>query len=438
MRLLLSLLTLFAFAFFLPSCQQQSSEPEDPMGALPAADADNGLLQLPAEFGAKVVADSLGRIRHITVRDNGDLYVKMRKRENDEGPGVLALRDTDGDGRMDERAGFANYRGTGIEVHDGYLYVSADTAVFRYPFTPDQLLPDTNGTQIVGGLPYQQQHAAKGMTFDPEGNLYVTVGAPANACQEEMRTPGSPGMDPCPLLERHGGIWQFKADQPGQMQVTDGKRYATGIRHAIGIEWHPEANRLYGMQHGRDQLHQLWPERYTTKQSAELPSEEFLQIDEGDDFGWPYCYFDHLQDKKMLGPEYGGKGEQQGRCEGIEKPIMAFPGHMAPNDMMIYTGDQFPARYKNGALIAFHGSWNRAPLPQKGYFVVFVPLENGLPSGDWEIFAEGFAQEDTINSPGDARYRPVGLAQGPDGSLYVSDSQLGRVWRIMYYGRKEA
>jgi glucose/arabinose dehydrogenase len=249
---------------------------------------------------------------------------------------------------------------------------------------------------------------------------------------EQMRTKGSPGMDPCPLLEYSGGTWKFKDDVLNQDQLADGIRYATGIRNGMANCWNTAVNELYIVQHGRDQLNQFFPDMYTTEQSAELPAEEFFLVTEGSDFGWPYCYYDQLQNKKVLAPEYGGDGEIQARCENKTDPIMAFPGHMAPNDLLFYTGDMFPDRYKNGAFIAFHGSWNRAPEPQKGYFVVFVPFKGEYPSGDWEVFADGFAGTDNIKSTRDAKYRPCGLAQGPDGSLYVVDSNKGKIWRIMY------
>ncbi len=150
------------------------------------------------------------------------------------------------------------------------------------------------------------------------------------------------------------------------------------------------------------------------------------------DCGWPYCYYDEFQQKKVLAPEYGGDGKKVGRCEGKTDPILAFPGHLAPNDLLFYTGDQFPDKYKHGAFIAFHGSWNRSPEPQEGFYVAFVPFKGDYPSGKWEVFANGFAETDTIRSPGDAKYRPCGLAQGPDGSLFVVDSNEGKVWRIAY------
>lgn len=395
-----------------------------------AADTDNGGITLPEGFSALVVADEIGRGRHITVNDNGDIYVSLR--DQDENKGIACLRDTTGDGRADIIEYTGEHTGTGIKLHNGYLYFGSDTAVVRYPMQPGELLPGNNWEMIARGFPQERQHEAKPMEFDGQGNMYVTVGAPANACMEQMRTKGSPGMDPCPILEYAGGIWKFKDDVLNQDQLTDGERYATGIRHAVANSWNKQVNELYVVQHGRDQLHQFFPELYDTKQSAELPAEEFFLVTEGADFGWPYCYYDPFQEKKVLAPEYGGDGEMMERCENKTDPILTFPGHIGPNDLLFYTADMFPEKYRNGAFIAFHGSWNRAPEPQSGYFVVFVPFEGAYPSGEWEIFADGFAGTETINSTRDAVYRPCGLAQGPDGSLYVVDSNKGKIWRIIY------
>ena len=139
----------------------------------------------------------------------------------------------------------------------------------------------------------------------------------------------------------------------------------------------------------------------------------------------------------MLAPEYGGDGKTIGRCDQFQKPLIGFPGHWAPNDLLFYQGDQFPARYKNGAFVAFHGSTNRAPYPQSGYFIGFIPFENGKPTGEWEVFADGFAEVDPIVNVSDAVYRPMGLAMGPDGSLYISDTEMGKIWRVMYKGDKD-
>ncbi len=398
---------------------------------LPEPHPSNGNIQLPPNFGALVVTDSLGRGRHIAVRDNGDIYVKLRTLKD--GYGIIALRDTNGDGRADLSQGFGDYTGTGIAIHKGQLYASSDTSVYRYAFEGEALLPNINGEIIAEGFPNQRQHAAKSLAFDGAGNMYVNVGAPSNACQEEMRQAGSKGLYPCPQLERQASIWRFKDDVPGQTQEKDGYKYASGIRNAVALEWDHAANSLYAVQHGRDDLHRLFDQVFTVADNTEKPAEEFLQINDGDSFGWPYCYFDPTVNKKMMGPEYGGDGKTQGRCEGIKPPIMSFAAHLAPNDLLFYTGDQFPERYKNGAFIAFHGSWNRIPNIQQGFFVVFVPMKEGKPSGNWEVFADGFVGRRPVKNPGDAVTRPCGLSQGPDGSLYVVDSQKGKLWRIMYY-----
>jgi mono/diheme cytochrome c family protein len=116
---------------------------------------------------------------------------------------------------------------------------------------------------------------------------------------------------------------------------------------------------------------------------------------------------------------------------------MGFPGHWAPNDLVFNNGDQFPERYKNGAFIALQGSTNRAPYPQTGYFVGFVPFQNGKSTGQWEVFADGFAGVDPIVNVNDAIFRPMGIAVGPDGSLYISDSVKGRIWKVSYRGDKD-
>jgi glucose/arabinose dehydrogenase len=241
------------------------------------------------------------------------------------------------------------------------------------------------------------------------------------------------------LLEKHGGIWQFSASALNQTQDADGHRYATGIRNAVAITWNPASNDLYGLQHGRDQLNTLWPDLFTEDQGVNLPAEEFLLIKDGSNFGWPYCYYDLEKQQKILGPEYGGDGEEIGRCDSVDTPIMAFPAHWAPNDVVFYQGEQFPEKYKNGAFIAFHGSWNRAPQEQKGYKVVFVPFENGMPSGEYEVFADQFAGDgDPIENPSDAEFRPCGLAVDADGTLFISDDVKGRIWRVSYEGPQVA
>ena len=393
-------------------------------------DEDNGGIQLPEGFCAIVVADSLGRARHLTVRDNGDVYVALR-RSADEGS-IVALRDTDDDGRADIVAHFGEAGGTGIQLRGDYLYFAPDTLIMRYPLAEGELLPSGPPETVVSGFPRQRQHAVKPFEFDEAGYLYVNIGAPANACQDSTRTPGSPGLDPCPLLENYGGVWRFRADEVGQTRDA-GYRYATGIRNGVANAWNPFTRKLYVAQHGRDDLHRLWPDLYTDSLSRELPAEELFVVEDSSNFGWPYCYYDQIQGRKLLNPEYGGDGQRVDRCADAADPILAFPGHWAPNDLLFYTGGHFPERYQGGAFLAFHGSWNRAP-DQKGYKVVFIPFKGEEITGDYEVFADGFTGAETLVSPGDARYRPMGLALGPDGSLFITDSVQGRVWRVIYTG----
>lgn len=396
---------------------------------------DNFDLKLPDGFKTVVVAEDIGAARHIAVRDNGDIYIALNALHD--GNSIVALRDTTNDGKADVIKYFGDLsRGTGMRIHNGYLYYGSDTAVVRYKLESGSLLPDTTA-ELMASFPIQHMHEAKSIAFDQSGNMYVNVGAPSNACQVKDRTKGSPGQDPCPLLEYHAAIWKFKADQPGQTQQNGGSRYVTGIRNCVALDWNPAVNKLYAVMHGRDQLHQFYPQYYTEKEGAELPAEEFLLFKEGADYGWPYAYYDEFQKKMIVCPEYGGDGKKAAPEGKYEDPIMAFPGHWAPNGLMFYTGKQFPEKYKNGAFVAFHGSWNRSPLPQKGFDVVFVPFNGDHPSGDYTVFAGGFAKADTLKSPGDAAHRPSGLAQGPDGSLYVTDDANGTVFRIVYAANKQ-
>jgi glucose/arabinose dehydrogenase len=389
-------------------------------------------IRVPAGFAATVFADDVGRARHIAVRSNGDVYVALRR--PDRGGGVAALRDEDGDGAADRLEYFGEHVGTGIAIRDGFLYASSDSAVVRYPLPEGgELVPQSGPETVVEGFPEQRSHASKAFTIDGAGNLYVNVGAPSNACQEEDRTLGSPGQEPCPLLESHAGIWRFDADKTGQ-SFADGERFVTGTRNVVALDWNPIAGEVYFAMHGRDQLHKLFPELYTPEESAELPAEEFHRLRAGANHGWPYSYWDHLAGKRVVGPEYGGDGEAAAEAGRYEAPLLAFPGHWAPNDLLFYTAEAFPAPARGSAFIAFHGSWNRAPLPQGGYHVVFVPFEGGAPAGDWAIFADGFPGTEVLADPDDARFRAMGLAQGPDGALYIADSVKGRIWRVTHEG----
>ena len=389
--------------------------------------SENADLILPKGFNATIVANNLGEVRHIAVTKEGDIYAKLGSIRK--GKGILFLKDNNGN--LEVQNGFGNYEGTAMRIHDGYLYASSNTDVYRYKLNDkDEVIDPSNPEKIITGLLDHGEHNSKSVTFDNAGNIYVNIGAYSNSCQVEDRTPGSMGRPGCPILDSAGGIWQFKADKENQT-YGDGERYATGLRNVVGLDWNQKDNVLFVMQHGRDQLHDLFPQYYDTKTSSILPAECLYEIHKGDNAGWPYIYYNQILKKQILMPEYGGDSKKTADKKYLD-PVMAFPGHLAPNDFLFYTGNQFPEKYKNGAFIAFHGSWNRSPEKQAGYFVVFVPFKDGKPTGKWEIFADGFAGTKDISSPRNAKHRPCGLAQGPDGSLYVADDVKGTIYKIAY------
>ncbi|SEW06550.1 Glucose/arabinose dehydrogenase, beta-propeller fold [Chitinophaga sp. YR573] len=434
-------LFLFCLMVTAVSCTHQKVLP------LPAADPDNGGLILPGNFEAVVVAEGVGRARHLTVNDNGDIYVKLTYNDIMDGRGgTVALRDNDNDGKADVIAYFGDYKDeggqpAGIAIHDGYLYTSTVKYVLRNKLKAGQLVPDSKTEIILTDEDkdlFRHWHSAKPLCFDNDGHMYVPFGAPTDAAQDIKSAgpagmPGGKGLDPAPDLEWHAGIWQFSADKAGQTQK-DGVKYATGIRSALGLAWSPLDNTLYSVVNGMDNFHTRYPGVFTAWQAAVLPAETFVKVKEHADFGWPYAYYDQMQGKNVLQPGYGGDGKIVGRASKFDTPLIGFPGHWAPMDLLFYQGNQFPERYKKGAFIAFHGSTDRSPYPQAGYIVCFVPFENGAPTGKWEVFADGFTGVDTVMNTSDAVYRPMGLATGPDGSLYISESNKGKIWRVMYKG----
>ena len=388
-------------------------------------EADNTGLALPPGFCAQVVADSVGAARHIAVAPNGDLFVALR----DSNGGVMALRDGDGDGIAEQRQQFGASGGTGIAFFDNHLFFATDTSVIRWPWTDGPLVPEGSPETIVTGLAVQRAHAAKPFTISSDGSLFVNIGAPSNACQEKDRDEGSRGQDPCPLLEHAGGIWRFDARKPMQ-RLADGARRATGLRNVVALTVGPDGSTLWGVQHGRDLLASNWGKQhpvFTDQKSAENPAEELFRLDDGADFGWPYCYYDLDLKKKVMSPEYGGDGQTEGRCASVQRPLVTFPGHWAPESIVFYTGTAFPAEYQGGAFVAFHGSWNRAPLPQAGFNVSFAPFANGQPTGAHRIFADGFRGDST-----EQLHRPMGMAVTADGALIVGDDRGGRIYRIWH------
>jgi glucose/arabinose dehydrogenase len=410
-------------------------------------DADNAGITLPRGFCAVVVADLVdaGRpalARHMAITPSGDVFVAINQtRTATPTFGIIGLRDNDGDGRADEQSRFSpGLGGSGIAWGHSELYFGANDRVLRFQLPAGRLTPVGEPEIVVSGLPNTGDHISKTVVLRDRHTLFVNIGSASNACQVANREAQSPGVFPCPELPIRAGVWVFDARRTNQTQA-NGQRYATGLRNMVALAVNPRNDELYGVQHGRDMLFENWPQFFTVEEDAVLPAEEFVKITRGSNNGWPYCYFDAVdENRKVLAPEYGGNGQLVSggpgiNCATFNQPLATFGAHWAPNGLHFYSGRQFPERYRGGAFVAFHGGFDRAPLPNEGYQVQFVPFgRNGMPSGNAETFADGFAGS-AGPLPANARHRPVGVTEGPDGSLYVSDDRGGRIYRIIYTGR---
>jgi glucose/arabinose dehydrogenase len=271
---------------------------------------------------------------------------------------------------------------TSLAFYQGALYVGEASRVSR--FTLDTNLNVTSKQVVVPDLPTGGNHITRTVLIGPDGNLYVSIGSTCNVCVE---------TDP-----QRATVWVYRLDG------SDGHLYAKGLRNAVGMAINPWNHQIWVTNNGRDLL------------GDNIPPETVYALQSGGDYGWPRC---HAGD--IIDPNFGHLGD----CNGIVQPLVKMQAHSAPLGLTFYDAKQFPQRY-HGLFVAFHGSWNRT-VPT-GYKVVFVPLDtNGNVAGQAQDFATGWLVNDDHTLG-----RPVGLAVGPDGALYVSDDGAGRVYRISY------
>lgn len=384
--------------------------------AAPCAPGNGGLV-LPDGLCATVVAEGLEGPRQLVVSPEGIVYAALGNAKG--ANGVVALRDTDGDGVADERQTWGAPGANDVELREGWLYLAYKDRVLRWRLAEGGMRPAGDAETVISGLPGDKSHGAKSILFGRGDTMFVNIGAPSNSCQGEDRVPGNPGRLPCPELETRAGIWVFSATRTGQ-QPQDGVRYATGLRNAMGLGIEPRTEALFATSHGRDQLAQNWG--FSDAYGAENPGEELSLVTKGSDFGWPYCYYSRELGRKVLAPEYGGDGKKVDRCETVQPAVAVYPGHWAPMAIAFTRGAALGIEYAEGAFIAFHGSWNRAPLPQAGYRVVFQPFRDGKPVGEARTVATG--------AEGETSLRAAGVAVGPDGALYISADRNGRIWKV--------
>ena len=397
-----------------------------------AAEPD-GLI-LPSGFHVTVVTEGLGPVRHLAVRENGDIFVSTPVDKQNSGGGIIALHlDKNHNAVQVEHFGTVD-GGTAIRFYKGALYAATASAIYRFTFSSGgTLLPGKDPEIIVDGMPASHpgfNRANIALAFDEKGDMFVALEGSANLCTAPNTTEGAPpvGLKPCPDLKIRAGVWRFNANKIGQKFPTDGEQLATGIRDISSLDWSPADGHLYGIVHGRDNTHRIWPEMISAEDDDHI-ADEMHRITRGADFGWPYTYYDGVRNVRLIAPEYGGDGKTPAPAGVYSTPVLTFQSpRAAPVDLVFYSGDKFPASYHKGAFVVLHGTRSK-----NGYDVVFVPFGKSGKAGSPTVFADGFAAFDpSSKTPSVARYRPIGAAVGPDGALYIADSQKGRIWRIAY------
>jgi len=337
-----------------------------------------GDIKLPPGFEISVFVDDVPNARAMSLGERGTLFVGTR------GEGkVYAVRIRDNKAVETLTIASRLDMPVGVVYHKGALYVSDVSRILRFDNIEAQLSPPPRPIIVTDRFPTDTSHGWKFISFGPDGLLYVPVGAPCNICK--------------PDPDRYANIMRLKADGSG-LEV-----YARGVRNTVGFDWHPETKELWFTDNGADWL------------GDDLPNDELNHAPRpGMDFGYPYCHQGDTPD-----PEFG----EQRKCAEFTPPVVKLGPHVAALGMRFYTGNMFPAEYRNNIFIAEHGSWNRSN--KLGYRVARVVVSGGK-AVKHEIFAEGWLQDES------AWGRPVDVLVMPDGALLVSDDRAGVIYRISY------
>jgi glucose/arabinose dehydrogenase len=346
-------------------------------------------LTLPEGFNVNVFANDLKNPRIMVVDDAGVVYVTQPSEGN-----VLALRDSDNDGRADEkRVVVSDIEDVhGIACYQNRLYLSPPTKLYVADIAQDGSVGEPR--KLLDDLPDGGQHPNRTLKFGPDGLLYLSIGSSCNACPETN--------------PEHATLLQIRINE----NSAERRIYARGLRNTVGFGWHPATGELWGFDMGSD-----W-------RGADLPPEELNLILEGKHYGWPWCYGKQQIDRIIAQkPEEESKEEF---CDQTEPSKLEYQAHSSPLQMIFYEGDQFPEEYRNDVFVTMRGSWNRKP--PVGYKVVRLHFdENGRPER-FEDFITGYITED-----GSAfRARLSGLTVARDGSLLFADDTNGVIYRVSY------
>jgi glucose/arabinose dehydrogenase len=353
-------------------------------------------LRVPDGFRIEVFAQDLEEPRGMTVGPDGALYVAEREVGR-----VSVLRDTNGDGRADERRAVLTgareqLRGVhDLVVHGEHMYLVTETELLRARLQPNG---DLGEAEHLQDIPAGGQHPNRTLGISPDGTLFLSIGSTCNACVEPM--------------EDHAAMHRVSADG------RDREIYAEGLRNTIGFAWHPTTGHFWGLDHNSDGRGDNWP------------PEELNRIVEGRHYGWPFCGGERQPDHQVpADPTDPRPMTKQEFCATTEPPALTYTAHAAPMQMIFYTGDQFPAEYRHDALVTMRGSWNRNP--PTGYEVVRIRFDAAGNPTRMESFASGW-----LLDGGTAHFgRLMGLAQGADGSVYIGDDTNGVIYRVVYGGR---
>jgi glucose/arabinose dehydrogenase len=384
-------------AFFLPVTAAFSQQNEkliqksiDGATFMPAkVDASDNLvatLTVPSGFKVSKFAEGLGHTRMMAAGSDGTIYITRREQGD-----VIALKDNNGDGRSDGMNVVAVKKDMhGIYIHNNTMYLATVKEVYTAEIKPDGTLGELN--TIITDLPDGGQHPNRTLAVGPDNKLYISIGSTCNECKETNN--------------------EHAAMLVANLDGTNRRVYASGLRNTIGYGWHPVTKEMWGMDHGIDWL------------GDNEQAEELNRIEENGNYGWPFIYEMGKFNEKQK-PKEKISHEEYARL--TKFPRILYQAHSSPLQMVFYTGTQFPEDYRNDAFICMRGSWNRST--PSGYKVVRINFEDGQPAG-FEDFVSDFLTEDNKSHFG----RVAGITMSPDGSIYFCDDANGNVYKVTYEG----